>query len=410
MAAAYPAYDSYKDSGVEWWPSIPSHWSVKALKHGLRINNGQDHKDVLADEGYPVYGSGGQFAFASAYLHDGEAILLGRKGTIDKPLHVMGKFWSVDTMFYAVCNASLLSRFAYYYSTTIPFFYFSTATALPSMTQADLKNNPIAFPPLPEQRAIAAFLDEKCAKVDEAVRIKETQMALLRERRQILIQQAVTRGLNPAAPMKDSGIDWIGQIPAHWEVKRGKFLFREINDRSKDGTEELLSVSHTTGVTPRSEKTVTMFMAENYTGAKVCQPGDVVFNTMWTWMGALGVSDFAGLVSPSYGVYRQLITGMFNSQYLEWLLRSNNYIEHYNKVSTGLHSSRLRFYADMFFGMFIGFPSKYEQDEIVDEVKAAASKIESAISIKQDQIAALKEYKTSLINAAVTGKIKVTRG
>jgi type I restriction enzyme S subunit len=207
--------------------------------------------------------------------------------------------------------------------------------------------------------------------------------------------------------MKDSGIDWIGQIPAHWEVKRAKFLFREINKRSEEGTEELLSVSHTTGVTSRSEKNITMFMADDYTGAKLCQPGDLVFNTMWAWMGALGVSSIGGIVSPSYGVYRQIKKVSFNSKYLEWLLRGTRYVENYNKVSTGLHSSRLRFYANMFFDMFLGFPSRAEQDEIVTQIEITAAHIEAGIAIKERQIAALKEYKTSLTNAAVTGKIKV---
>ena len=270
-----------------------------------------------------------------------------------------------------------------------------------------MREIPLLVPPIPEQRAIASFLDNKCANIDGAVKIKEDQIALLRERRQIIIQDAVTRGLDPAAPMKDSGIDWIGQIPAHWEIKRAKFLFREINERSLEGEEELLSVSHTTGVTSRSEKTINMFMAEDYTGAKLCQPGDIVFNTMWTWMGALGVSEVAGIVSPSYGVYRRIKNNSFNNKYLEWVLRSNRYIEHYNKVSTGLHSSRLRFYAHMFLDMFLGFPSKAEQDEIVAHIEVAAGKIDAGIAIKQRQITALKEYKTSLINAAVTGEIKV---
>ena len=243
--------------------------------------------------------------------------------------------------------------------------------------------------------------------MDAAVRIKEEQIALLRERRQILIQQAVTRGLNPAAPMKDSGIDWIGQIPAHWDVKRAKFLFREVNERSFDGSEELLSVSHTTGVTSRSEKNVNMFMAEDYSGSKLCRPGDVVINTMWAWMGALGVSDLPGIVSPSYGVYRSLPEVSLNHRFLEWLLRTTPFIEQYNQISTGLHSSRLRLYPHMFLGLPIAIPSREEQDAIVLHIENEAGKIDKAISVKQDQIAALKEYKISLIDAVVTGKIKL---
>lgn len=115
----------------------------------------------------------------------------------------------------------------------------------------------------------------------------------------------MTRGLDDRVVLKDSGVEWIGEIPMHWEVKRAKFLFDEIDDRSITGSEELLSVSHMTGVTPRSEKNVTMFQSEDYSGSKLCQKNDLVFNIMWAWMGALGISDRVGIVSPSYAIYRQ---------------------------------------------------------------------------------------------------------
>ena len=405
MEATYPAYDCYKESGVQWWPSIPSHWSIKTLKHALRIYNGQDHKDVLADEGYPVYGSGGQFAFASAYLHDGEAILLGRKGTIDRPIHVMGKFWSVDTMFYAICNSTFLPRFAYYYCTTIPFSYFSTATALPSMTQSDLKNNRIAFPPLSEQRAIAAFLDDKCAKIDGAVKIKEDQIALLRERRQIIIQDAVTRGLNPAAPMKDSGIDWIGQIPAHWEVKRNKHMFVEINQRSAKGTEQHLSMSQKLGLVPANlvEKAL---VSESYEGAKLVQPGDLVLNRLKAHLAVFSIAQMEGLVSPDYSVFHPFVKGA-SSQYYEALFKTSMFLGEFRLRVRGIVEGFYRLYTDSFMDIPLLIPPQAEQDDIVAHLDQLAIKFDAAVSIKQDQIAALKEYKTSLINAAVTGKIKV---
>lgn len=125
-------------------------------------------------------------------------------------------------------------------------------------------------------------------------------------------------------------------------------------------------------------------------------------------MGALGVSDREGIVSPSYANYRQKTKGLFNSWYLENLLRDINYVAQYNRVSTGLHSSRLRLYSHMFFNMEIGFPSKDEQDQIEKITKEKTAKIETAISCKQKEIEKLKEYKAVLINSAVTGKIKVS--
>jgi len=128
---------------------------------------------------------------------------------------------------------------------------------------------------------------------------------------------------------------------------------------------------------------------------------------MWAWMGALGVSDRPGIVSSSYGIFRQQKDGQFNPNYLEFLLKTTKYIEHYNKVSTGLHSSRLRFYGHMFLNMEIGFPDRQEQDQIVSNIQTQSIKIDKAIAIQEQMIEKLKEYKTTLVNSAVTGKIKV---
>lgn len=277
-----------------------------------------------------------------------------------------------------------------------------------SITQGLLKGTKLWLASEAEQTLIADFLDKKTAKIDDAIVIKEQQISLLKERKQIIIQQAVTQGLDPNVPMKDSGVDWIGRIPVHWEVTRAKYIFDEVDERTKNGDEELLSVSHMTGVTPRSEKNVSMFMAEDYTGSKLCRENDLVINIMWAWMGALGVSDRVGIVSPSYGIFRQKLKNTFNPFYLEYLLKSVNYVEYYNKISTGLHSSRLRFYGHMFFAMKMGYPSYEEQNEIMAYLQEQTKRIDLALDSRLAQIEKLKEYKTTLINNAVTGKIKIT--
>ncbi|CAG19295.1 hypothetical type I restriction-modification system specificity determinant [Photobacterium profundum SS9] len=200
----------------------------------------------------------------------------------------------------------------------------------------------------------------------------------------------------------ESGVEWIGNIPEHWNITKAKYLFNEVDERSVTGHEELLSVSHITGVTPRSEKNVSMFMAEDYSGSKTCQADDIVFNTMWAWMGALGVSERSGIVSPSYGVFRQKFTNTFNAKYLEYLLKTPKYIEHYNKVSTGLHSSRLRFYGHMFFDMKMGYPHIDEQNGIIKFLDNKTNKIDEAAAIKEKQISLLKERKQIIIQQAVT--------
>ena len=129
-------------------------------------------------------------------------------------------------------------------------------------------------------------------------------------------------GLKPYPDYQDTGHDWLGSVPAHWSLLRAKRLFREVDERSKTGKEELLSVSHLTGVTPRRLKNVTMFMAESNVGHKVCRPGDLVINTLWAWMAALGVTRHTGLVSPAYGVYRPIDGGGILPAYSDHLLRT----------------------------------------------------------------------------------------
>lgn len=221
---SFPAYPEYKDSGVPWLGAVPARWEVGQFKRLVEIQNGADYKHVEADEGYPVIGSGGPFTFASDYLYDGEAVLLGRKGTIDKPLHFKGRFWTVDTMYWAKIRPETSGRFAFYAALTIPFTYYSTSTALPSMTQGSLNAHMVALPSEAEQAAIAAFLDQETAKIDALVAEQERLIALLKEKRQAVISHAVTKGLNPHAPMKDSGIEWLGEIPAHWNVRRVRFV------------------------------------------------------------------------------------------------------------------------------------------------------------------------------------------
>lgn len=181
-----------KDSGIEWIGIIPAHWVITKLKFVSTINNGQDYKQVESDNGFPVIGSGGQFAFANSYLYDGEAVLLGRKGTIDKPLYINGKFWTVDTMFFAICKKTILTKYLYYCAKTIPFLYYSTATALPSMTQKDLLNHKIVLPLLSEQRKIINFVDQQIAITNDGIQCYQKQIEKLKEYKTTLIDSAVT--------------------------------------------------------------------------------------------------------------------------------------------------------------------------------------------------------------------------
>ena len=201
---------------------------------------------------------------------------------------------------------------------------------------------------------------------------------------------------------KASGVEWLGDVPEHWEVEKGLRYFFETEARSTAGDEELLSVSHLTGVTPRSEKNITMFMAESYEGSKLCEVGDIAVNTMWAWMSALGVSRYRGLVSPSYSTYRQKKPERFHPSFLDHLLRTEVYRSHYTVNSTGITTSRLRLYPHSFLRLKFPCPPRAEQDRIVAFLDEKTAEIDRLIAKKQRQIELLDEQKAILINRAVT--------
>lgn len=210
-------------------------------------------------------------------------------------------------------------------------------------------------------------------------------------------------GLKPYADYMDSGQQWLGSMPAHWGQLRAKCLFREVDERSRTGKEELLSVSHLTGVTPRRLKNVTMFMAESNVGHKVCRPGDLVINTLWAWMGALGVTRHDGIVSPAYGVYRPLDGSAILPAYADHLLRTPLYAAEYQRRSTGVNSSRLRLYPEQFLRIPVLVPPLAEQAAIVRFLDWANGRLERTIRAKRKVIALLTEQKHAVIRRAVTG-------
>ena len=209
-------------------------------------------------------------------------------------------------------------------------------------------------------------------------------------------------GLKPYSEYKPSGLDWVGEIPAHWGLQRAKYFFREVDERSKTGKEELLSVSHYTGVTPRSQKSVTMFLAKSNVGHKICRPDDLVINTMWAWMAALGVSRTTGIVSPAYGVYRPLAPDRFLPRFADLLLRIPEYAAEYQRCSTGVNSSRLRLYPEQFLRICVLLPTLEEQSAIVRFFRHENQKIDIFIRGKQRLIELLNEQRQAVIRRTVT--------
>ena len=187
---------------------------------------------------------------------------------------------------------------------------------------------------------------------------------------------------------------WLPPVPEHWCEQRAKTFFCEVDERSRTGQEELLSVSHLTGVTPRSQKSVTMFKAASYVGSKLCRPGDIVVNTLWAWMAGLGASSHAGIVSPAYGVYRPRDPDSFNPLYLDYLLRTRAYVAEYIGRSTGIRSSRLRLYPNQFLDIPLLQPPRPEQDQIVAYLRAQDAHIARFIKAKRDLIGLMTEQRS----------------
>lgn len=425
----FPAYDSYKDSGVEWIGDVPSAWRVEpgrqclyenrdkntgmkestvlSLSYGRVIVKDEDKLTGLVPESFETY----------QIVQPGDIIIRGTDLQNDMTSLRTGLARDTGIITSAYINlrpkAEIDPVFLHYllHSYDVKKVFYALGSGLrQNLSYDDFKYLRLPIPSPDEQRAIASFLDEKCAKIDEAVRIKEEQIALLRERRQILIQEAVTRGLNPAAPMKDSGIDWIGQIPAHWEVRRNFVLFREMKV-SGHADLPVLSVSIHSGVSSEElsdeENIRSIIKIEDRTAYKEVKPGDVAYNMMRAWQGGIGAVSVHGMVSPAYVVARP--SAAMAADYFELLYRCPAFIRQMDSGSKGITDFRKRLYWDDFKNLLTIVPPREEQAEIVQHIAEVSKKIEDAVAIKEQQIATLKEYKTSLINAAVTGKIKISK-
>lgn len=256
------------------------------------------------------------------------------------------------------------------------------------------------------QRAIADFLDAETARIDALIEKKRRLLDLLREGRHARSESLALGRAESGFPDQRHIEGPLKSVPAAWRFERNKTFLHEVADLSVDGSEELLSVSHLTGVTPRTEKNVTMFMAESLDGYKRVKAGDMVINTMWAWMGALGVSPVDGIVSPAYGVYR------FDRQiaapaYFDAVFRSSAYIAEMTRHSTGVWTSRLRLYPDKFLALRSPVPELSEQYRIAQAVQRQSEQTSTLADRLQLAIQLLNEHRQALITAAVTGEIEV---
>lgn len=435
---SFPRYERYKESGVEWLGEVPAGWEVKPLKLACEVF--PSNVDKKSKEGEPsillcnytdVYYNEKitpelEFMAATASLDQIEKFTLRAGDTIitkdsetaddiaiaayvpqDMPgvicgYHLSmvrpreGAFGPFVKRFFDSCYAK--SKFA----------VLANGLTRVGLGQYALDNIELPLPPLPEQHTIAAFLDRETGKIDALVAEQQRLIELLKEKRQAVISHAVTKGLNPAVPMKDSGVEWLGEVPAGWEVTRLANLFQEIDER---GNEELpvLCVSIHSGISDRElddeEMDRKVSRSEDRSIYKQVIAGDLVYNMMRAWQGGFGAAKVNGMVSPAYVVARprkRLVTS-----FIELLLRTPQAIEQMRRHSRGVTDFRLRLYWDEFKNIVIALPPAEEAQNICSQIDRITNEFNVLTVEAERAMTLLKERRTALISAAVTGKIDV---
>ena len=399
-----------KDSGVEWLGEIPKGWNVKKGKALYSITTGKLDANAEEPTGiYPFFTCSMFPKKINQYAFDCEALLVAGNGVVGFTQYYKGKFNAYQRTYVLSDFHNIYPLFLkYYVSNNLKreVEQSSVGSVIQFIKLGDLQNFNIAFPEYKEQEKITEYLEMKCQKIDHIIEKTESSIVEYKKFKQSIITQAVTKGIVPERLMKECDINWIGKIPQDWKVQRGKNLFIEINERSTTGEEELLTVSHITGVTPRKNKNVNMFMSESLVDYKICHEGDIAANTMWMWQGAIGVSKYYGVISPSYNTYRQK-SDTYDADYLEYLLRIPPLVATYAAYSTGITASRLRLYPQGFFSILFPVPPRKEQQEIAVYLNKKIPQINRLIIKKEKFVDELKSYKRSLIYEYVTGKKEV---
>lgn len=429
-----PKYEAYKDSGVEWIGAIPVHWNsfplcAKSKLKSISNNENEELLSVYLDKGVIKFDDvdakrtnttssdltkyqlvdPGDFVLNNQQAWRGSVGVSDYRGIVSPAYLVLSLSEDIVPRFgnYLFRDGAMVAN--YLVSSK------GVGTIQRNLYWPQLKRALVFLPPTEEQLLIACFLDKKTALIDEAISIKEQQISLLKERKQIIIQQAVTQGLDPNVPMKDSGVDWIGKIPAHWDVKRLKYLGKSIigltyspNDLSdeKGGTLVARSSNLYEGKFKYGEKEnvyVNCFIPEHLKLKK----GDILICSRNGSRDLIGKCAFVSDADEgnSFGAF----TTVFRSKHNEYLFCILNSDVFKMLSGTFLTSTINQLTVGNLNSIFVPFPpSKNERDGIITYINRLNGDVERAIEYQKIQIEKLKEYKTILINSAVTGKIKIT--
>lgn len=432
-------YDSYKDSGVKWLGQIPSHWEVKKLRSFLCPFSDRNHADkqllsVTRDRGVIVRGAKGdddnhnvipEDLSGYKYVQPGDFIINKMKSW--QGSYGVSDFEGIVSPAYFTYHLKIANRkffsLALRSKAYIPFFMqFSKGIRVDQwdLTPDALKAIPFFLPPQKEQEAIVSYLDKVTADIDKAIEAQQKMIDALNERKQIIITRAVTRGLNPDAPLKDSGIDWLGQIPEHWEIvplkSRCKFG-QSLNITKADLTEDGYPVvsygqihsklNSRTSLTDELIRFVPEVYATKYPNC-ICHKGDfLVADTSEDLLGCGNVVyiDQDADILAGYHTYSLKNVSIGNPKFLAYLLASDIWRFQIRSLVNAVKVYTIS--KSIIKQSLIWFPSKKEQDAIVDSLDVAISKIDDMLKVSRNTISLLQERKQIIINEVVTGKKKV---
>ncbi len=419
-------YAEYKDSGAEWIGEIPEHYQIVplfsvvsenrvknssntcanllSLSYGKIVNKDINTNDGLLPESFETYQvvEKGYTILRLTDLQNDKRSLrsgyVGETGIITSAYVGLVPSDRIDGRF--------LANLMHGYD-VMKIFYSLGNGVRQSMNYADLKWLPVVLPPLSTQKAIADYLERKIAGIDTLMADKQKLIELLHENRNAVISEAVTKGLDPTIPMKDSQIDWVGKIPAHWTVTRIKNLFFVVDERNADDSAMLLSLFTAIGVKPRSEMEERGNRAVTVMNYKRVVCGDLIVNKLLAWMGAIAYSEYDGVTSPDYDVYRAKSTINVVKDYYHHYFRNTNFKSDCYKYGHGIMMMRWRTYPEEFLSIPVLNPPFAEQVKIAEYVRNESEKIDALISDITEQIEKLKEYRQSVISEVVTGKVSV---
>ena len=418
-------YSEYKDSGVKWLGEIPSHWEVV---RGLAVFSENKTKNTQLENSIVLSLSYGKI-IVKKDIDSGLVPEEYSSYQIVKPGFIIVRSTDLQNdktslRIGYVCNEGIITsaylglqvkgnnndKYLYYFlhDWDITKEIYRHGNGLrQSLSWNDLRDVNVLLPPLSEQDAIVRYLDSATSKIDKAIAIQQKMIDLLNERKQIIVQNAVTKGLDENVEMKDSGVEWIGMIPKHWGLyPLRKYL--NVNSKRNMPNAQLLSVTSEEGVIVRnteSKEENHNFIPDDLSNYKYVRKGQFVINKMKSWQGSYGVSNFNGIVSPAYFVYD---LNYPNTTYFSMAIRSKMFSPFFSKYSKGIRIDQWDLVPEALKVIPFLEPPVEEQIEIVEYLGNLIPKIESKISNCQRQIALLQERKQIIINEVVTGKVKVS--